>query len=150
MPPTMLFRRDFVLLSFLLPALAAPDYVLPVEVSGDRPDNEAAEDPSTSPKGSEDTSDGGDEPQHDDSCPRGRLAPQPAPVEQLQRVLRVPWLCKLAPRLPEKGLARAPCPIPRVPRVERVVAQERCVTTSLSVVASTIQGHAPPRGSLIL
>ena len=145
-----MFRKNDTLLAFLLLSLAAPDFSVTLAEARRSLPNEAVENAVDPPTDDSDTSDDNEDQQKEDPYPRGRLAPQPGAVEQVQRALRVPGLCKLTPRSLEKGLARSQCPISLAARVEQVVAQERCVTTSLSVVASTVRCHAPPLGSPIL
>ena len=136
-----------MLLALLLPALAVPDAAVDREAESARVRDEGPEAPPEPEKERPDPSEG--EPEGE-PVPWGRLAPQPGAFEQAQRAIRLPGLFKCAARPLEKHVTGVQHSSFIGTRVERVVAQSRCVTTLLAVVAPTVRSHAPPPAALVV
>lgn len=132
------------LLALLMPALAVPEFSVRVFNEFVAVGDEQDEDPVDYHEGGEQE----DSPDNEDSAPKGQLVPPPAPFELLKRTARVPGIVKFVPRLLEKQASQTQRVAPVVARIERVIAQARCVSSiSLAVVAPPVQSHAPPMGS---
>ena len=136
-----------MLLVLLLPALAVPDLVVDREAESARVRDEGPEAPPEPEKERPDPSEGESD---DESVPWGRMAPQPGAFEQAQRAIRLPGLFKSAARPLEKQVTGVQHSSFVGTRVERMVAQARCVTTWLAIVAPTVRSHAPPRPVLVV
>ena len=127
-------------LALLLPALSAPGFSVrlfneSVAAKGEGDEN---------PVDAAESKDQDDSPEDRESSPQGQLAPVPPPFEQVKRTARVVEILKSTPRPFEKHAPRSQRVIPADTRIERVMAQARCVSVSLAVVAPPVQSHAPP------
>ena len=134
-----------VLLGFL-PIGTCPNYIqafllapLPAEPSDSgsagHDAGEAAEHESGAPRDGTDS----------DNQPDGPSGITSKPTEPDSRPARVPGAGKPILRT---GAPSAPCPGCKaacLPRLDRVVAEQRCVSRSPAVTAGPIQSHAPPR-----
>ena len=141
MRPIMTRAESFLLLACLLPALAVPDVTVGFRVETCRVPGEGTEVPLDREEEEPKPSEGDSE---DDSVPLGHLAPQPGAFEQAQRAIRLPGLFKFTARPLEKHVTLSRYPGSVGTRVERVVAQARCLTTLRAIVAPTLRCHAPP------
>ena len=88
--------------------------------------------------------------EQEDTPPKGQLVPPPVPFELSKRTARTPGVFECVARPLEKQITRTRRVAPAVTRIERVLAQVRCVSMSLAVVAPPVQSHAPPAGSSML
>ena len=79
-----------------------------------------------------------------ESLPEEWLVVAPGSGELIERVLRRPECRKFIGRSLANPTARRRHTKPTVDSLERVVAQARCVTTSLAVVAPLVRAHPPP------
>ena len=126
----------------LLPALSAPGFS--VRVFNQSVEAAEKDDENADATESKDQDGSPDEPE---SSPQGQLAPVPPPFEQVKRTARVAEIFKSAPRPFEKHVPRLQRVVSADIRRERVIAQARCVSISLAVVAPPVQSHAPPIAS---
>ena len=147
MQPVMSRAKSFLLLACLLPALAVADGIAGSAVEDSPVPDDGAEAPFDRKEEDPNPSEGDSE---DESVPLGRLSPQPGAFEQAQRAIRLPGLFKFVARPLEKHVTLSRYPGSVGTRVERAVAQARCLTTLLAIVAPALRCHAPPPPALVV
>ncbi len=151
MPLVMTGERPGILfIVLLLSALVMPDSGLrlvyePMTDAAVRQKIPGDDLPDRTPPGDKEQEDGEEKPN-----PLGQIAPQPAPLEQFQRSVRISPAFKTVVRPVRRHAFRVLWAVPGPTRIDRVVTESRCDTVSFTAVATSIRSHAPPLLASIL